>query len=121
MKSSSLLNGLSVGDTVMADRGFTVSQELRRLGIQTIIPDFKGRSRSQMTAAECANSEDIAKARIHIERIIQRIRTFHILSSVVRLNMIDIVEQLFTVCSYLVNFQSPIIALNEFKSSQLQF
>lgn len=118
LNSSSMLDKLSPGATVMADRGFTVSQELKKLGVETIIPDFKGSGRSQMTASECKNSEDIAKARIHIERIIQRIRTFHVLGSVVRLNMTDVVEQLFTVCAYLTNFQTPIIASGELKCCQ---
>ena len=116
LQSNSLLQSLPPGAQVMADRGFTVSQDLRKLGVRTIIPAFKGRGRPQLTVAECSQS-DVAKARIHIERIIQRIRTFHILGSVVRLNMSDIIEQLFTVCAYLTNFQSPIIQLNEIKSS----
>jgi len=115
LHSNALLSGLAPGAEVMADRGFTVSQELRKLGVRTIIPAFKGRGRPQLTAAECSQSEDVAKARIHIERIIQRIRTFHILGSVVRLNMCDIIEQLFTVCAYLTNFQTPIIQVNEIK------
>jgi len=70
-----------------------------------------------MTATECSQSEDVAKARIHIERVIQRIRTFHILGTVVRLNMSDIIEELFTVCAYLTNFQSPIIHSSEMKQA----
>jgi len=113
------LHGLPSGSEVMADHGFTVTQELKRLGVKTIIPDFKGRGRPQLTASKCSRSEDIAKARIHIERIIQRIRTFHMLASVVRLNMCDVVEKLFTVCAYLTNFQTPIIRCNEIKTAQL--
>jgi hypothetical protein len=112
MHSESLLNGLPPGSQVMADRGFTVTDELRVLGVRTIMPAFKGRGRPQLTAAECSKSADVAKARIHIERIIQRIRTFHILGSVIKLNMTDIIEQLFTVGAYLTNFQPPIIQYN---------
>jgi len=119
LHSESLLHGLPSGSQVMVDRGFTVSHELKKLGVRTIIPAFKGRGRPQLTAFECSRSEDIAKARIHIERIIQRIRTFHILGSVVRLNMCDVIEQLFTVCAYLTNFQTPIIRCNEIKTTHL--
>jgi len=120
LHSESLLLGLAPGAGVMADRGFTVTQELRKLGVKTIIPDFKGRDRPQLTAFECSRSEDIAKARIHIELVIQRIRTFHILGSVVHLNMCDVIEQLFTVCAYLTNFQTPIIRCNEIKTAEFQ-
>lgn len=115
MNSDALLGGLPPGSVVMADRGFTVTAELSKLGVKTVIPAFKGRGRSQFTAAECSSSEDIARARIHIERAIQRIRTFHILGSVVKMNMCDIIEQIFAVCAYMTNFQTPIINLNEIK------
>ena len=119
LHSKSLLDGLPPGAHVMADRGFTVNEELRRLGVKTIIPAFKGRGRPQLTAAECSQSEDVAKARIHIERVIQRIRTFHILGTVVRLNMSDIIEEIFIACAYLTNFQSPIIQCSEMKQAAI--
>jgi len=62
-----------------------------------------------MTATELSSSENVAKARIHIERSIQRIRTFHILEKTVKLSNKDIIEQIFTVCAFLTSFQSPII------------
>jgi hypothetical protein len=40
---------------------------------------------------------------------IQRIKTFHILDGEVKLSMKDIAEQIFIVCAYLVNLQSPIV------------
>lgn len=109
LQSKGFIDGLVPGMQVMADRGFTVSNELRQMGVALVLPSFKGRGRPQMTAEECAKSENIAKGRIHIERAIQRIRTFNILATVVRLNMMDIIEQIFTVCAYLTNFQLPIV------------
>jgi hypothetical protein len=111
LNSSDLLNGLEPSCSVMADRGFTVSDELLHMGVKLTMPSFKGRGRSQMTAAECSRSEEIAKARIHIERVIQRIRTSHILSTIVRLNQYDIIEQIFRVCAYLTSFQLPIVKM----------
>jgi hypothetical protein len=111
LHSDSLLENLKRGNSVMADRGFVVGQELQHMGVKLVIPDFKGRDRPQMKADECASSEDCARARIHIERAIQRIRTFHILDRVVKLTMKDVIEQIFTVCAYLTNFQLPIVRL----------
>ena len=103
------MNGLTHGDTVMADRGFLVTNELKQKGVQLIMPEFKGRDRAQFSAKEAKNSEFISSARIHIERVIQRIKTISFLEKVIRLNMQDIVEQIFLVCAYLTNFQLPII------------
>ena len=93
----------------MADRGFTITNDLKKKGISLLIPDFKGHDRTQITASESARSEYISKARIHVERVIQRIKTFYLLERVIKLNMQDLVEQIFTTCAYLTNFQLPII------------
>ena len=113
LSSHQLLNAVPRNAMIMADKGFNVSEELKQKGIRLIIPDFKGRNRSQMSPAEAAYSESVSPARIHIERIIQRIRTFHILGSTMRISQQDITAQIFSVCAYLVNFQMPIVSLRE--------
>lgn len=100
---------LEHGDEVMADRGFDIGDILSENGARVTIPDFKGQGRSQLKKCEGKRSEKIAEARIHVERAIQRIKTYHILDSEVRLTMAHLAEQIFTVCAYLVNFQSPIL------------
>ena len=107
--NSGLLDVLEGGTSAMADRGFPVCEELKALGVKLILPDFKGRNRSQMSRGECEQSEFVAKIRIHIERIIQRIRTYHIFDSAAKLSMKDIYDSIFTSCAYLTNFQLPII------------
>jgi 3-deoxy-D-manno-octulosonate 8-phosphate phosphatase KdsC-like HAD superfamily phosphatase len=74
-----------------------------------MMPSFKGTERTQMTSSESIRSENISKVRIHVERAMQRIKTFHILDGEGKLSMKDIAEQIFTVCAYLVNLQSPIV------------
>lgn len=115
LESKSLLEGLSSGESVMADRGFNISNELKKKGVKLLIPDFKGRDRPQITAQEARRSEYISRARIHIERIIQRIKTFYFLERIIRLNMQDLVEQIFTVCAYLTNFQLPVVKRRDLK------
>lgn len=89
LQSETLMNGLSSGQTVMADRGFNISSDLKRKGVKLLIPEFKGRDRPQISQQEARKSEYISKARIHVERIIQRIKTFYHLERVIRLNMQD--------------------------------
>ncbi|WAR07400.1 hypothetical protein MAR_017358 [Mya arenaria] len=76
LNSEGFMDNLKTGDAVMADRGFNVAMEFKKKGVQLLIPDFKGRDRAQITAEEAKRSEYISKARIHVERIIQRIKTF---------------------------------------------
>ena len=93
----------------MADRGIAVHDLFVDKGVKVTIPGFKRQGRSQLNKMEGKESEKIAEARIHVERAIQRIKTFHILDNEVCLCMAHLAEQIFTVCSYLINFQSPIL------------
>ena len=54
-------------------------------------------------------SAECSSARIHVERIMQRIKVYHILDGDLRLSMRYSAEQIFTVCAYLTNFQNPIL------------
>lgn len=62
-------------DSVMADRGFLIAEELEEIGVSLNIPAFLG-GRAQLTRAEVKESQTIASVRIHVERAIQRIKKF---------------------------------------------
>ena len=104
-----LLNLEENKGSVMADRGFLIEGILGYMGVKLHMPSFKGSDRPQLSSNESLFSENISKVRIHIERAIQRIKTYHILDGELKLSMKDMAEQIFTVCAYLVNFQSPIV------------
>ena len=61
------------GDSVMADGGFLIHEELEKIGVSLNIPAFLG-GRQQLTKAEVKESQTIASVRIHVERAIQRIK-----------------------------------------------
>ena len=61
--------------SVMADRGFTIDEELKQLKVNLNVPAFRGGS-SQLTKAEVKESQRIALVRIHVERAISRIKKF---------------------------------------------
>ena len=82
MNSEEFIEGLNPGQTAMADRGFNIASDLKKRGVKLVIPEFKGRDRPQLTPKEAEGSEYVAKARIHIERIIQRIKTFYFLERI---------------------------------------
>ena len=93
----------------MGDKGFLIQAEFREKGIAFHVPSFLGSDRPQFSKEELLVSEDISTVRVHVERIIQRIRCYHILDGKLPLSMKPVAEQLFTVCSFLTNFQSPIV------------
>jgi hypothetical protein len=63
----------------MVDRGFLISGILNDMGVKLHMSSFKGTERTQLTTSQTIRFENIFKVRIHVERAIQRIKTFLIL------------------------------------------
>ena len=66
------------GISIMADRGFTVKDQLQEIGVDLNIPPFL-EGRKQLPAEEVKKGRQIASVRIHVERAIGRIKNFSIL------------------------------------------
>lgn len=96
------------GDSVMADKGFTI-QDLLPPGIGLNMPPFLG-SQEQMNPEDVLKTQTIASLRVHVERAINKIKNFHIWDSIIPLNLFGIVNQMWAVCAFLCNLQKPIIS-----------
>ena len=70
-----ILKKLNAGDNVMADKGFNISDLLVSKGCKLIIPPFL-KDKCLFSLKNCQRTSDIAKARIHVERAIARIKGF---------------------------------------------
>ena len=108
MRSGFLNKQFDRGDSVMADKGFTI-QDLLPLGVSLNIPSFLG-SKGQMTPEEVVATQSIASLRIHVERAINKVKNFHIWDSVVPFTLFRIVNQMWAVCAFLCNIQNSIIS-----------
>ena len=96
------------GVSIMADRGFTIQDQLKAVGVGLNIPPFM-EGRKQLPPEEVLRGRQIASLRIHVERIIGRIKNYTILKSTLPLSMSRIANQIVSVCSWLVNFQPILI------------
>ena len=65
----------------MADRGFLIEDYLKPLGVGLVISNFL-KGRDQFTIKETVKSQQIANERIHVERMIQRLKCCHIFDRV---------------------------------------
>ena len=92
----------------MAERGFTIKEYSDKFGIDLIIPSFL-EGRDQLSEEEVITSQQIANERIHVERMIQRLKCYYIFDRVIPLNMIGSLNQIVAVCALSSNFQDPII------------
>lgn len=97
------------GDAVMADKGFTIENELKKLGLALNIPPFS-KSGSQMSTADNFKTHKISKHRVHIERLIAKIKTFQIVSNVVPTNLFQKINRIWTVCCCLTLFQDIFVS-----------
>ena len=96
------------GDSVMADRGFTVTELLKPLGVALNIPGFL-KGQDQLSHEDVTESQTTAAVRIHVERAIQRIKNFRQIRNEIPLVLHGSVNQIWTVSCLLCNFMNPLI------------
>nr|XP_050039136.1 uncharacterized protein LOC126536277 [Dermacentor andersoni] len=109
---SGFLDLVQPGDTILADKGFPGIQTV--LGNQNavlVMPPFL--HASQFSPEEVRDTYNIAQVRIHVERMIQRIKIYNILNNKVPTELIPCMNDVFHVCCVLANLQLPIIKHKE--------
>lgn len=96
------------GDGVMADKGFTIKDELNALGLSLNIPPFASADK-QLSQADLALTDKIARHRVHIERLISRIKDFKIVGCKIPAILFPKLNRIWTVCCYLTLFQGLVL------------
>lgn len=100
-------------DVVMADKGFLIedllSEKIAAKNVRLNIPPFLER-KGQFTEEEVLATQEIAAERIHVERAINKIKNFHIFDTPIPLNMTGSINQIWSVCAILTNFQNPLLS-----------
>ena len=91
-------NLLNMGEGLMADRGLLIKEYTDTLNIELVIPSFL-KGRTKFSAEEVALSQQIASERIHVERMIQRLKCYHIFNRVIRISMMGSLNQIISVCA----------------------
>lgn len=104
-KDCGLLNILNSGDLVLADKGFLISDILPE-GVHVNIPPFL--ETPQFTPEQVLRTRSIARARIHVERAIGRIKGYSILDFVPQ-TLLPYASKVWQVCAALTNFQYPLL------------
>ena len=104
-----ILDKLQYGDNLMADKGFKISDLLISKGSQLIIPPFL-KEKQRFSKKNSKKTFDIAKARIHVERAIARIKDFRILSGAFPVTMRTHLT-FFLICAAITNLTPPLVPL----------
>ena len=101
-----ILKLFECGDSIMADRGFTI-EDILPLGVSLNVPPRMNES-GQLTDNERTATRRIASVRIHVERAIERIKNYQLLH-IIPNSMHNSANQLFFVCAMLTNFLLPLV------------
>lgn len=96
------------GDAIMADKGFTIREELSKLNLLLNIPPMAS-STSQMSVSDTILTEKIAKHRVHIERLIAKVKTYKMLSVRIPTSLFKNINKIWSVCCHLTLFQDVFV------------
>ena len=100
-------------DAVMVDKGFHIEQELESHGIEMYRPPFL-RNKSKFSRHEAELTAEIAAARVHVERVIGRMKNFMILNSKLSWRLLPYADAIiYSVCG-IINLSRPILSSDKF-------
>ena len=105
---SGYMDKLIHGDEVLADRGFLVSEEMAALGVTLRMPSFT-RGKKQLSSKDVEMSKNLAHVRIHVERVIGRMKNFLFLQSSVPVNQTHLLDDIIIIVGALHNLLPSIV------------
>lgn len=107
--NSGFLHYLQRGDKILADRGFPIREELLFIGADVVFPPG-ARGRDQLSSADIEKTKVIANTRIHVERVIRRLKCFRFLCKQIPITSLHNLDSILIICAAVVNLQGPIVS-----------
>lgn len=105
-------------DDVMVDKGFNIHDKCTALGIGVVQPPFL-RKQAQFSREDAEKTIRIARARVHVERAIQRLKLYRILKGPLPWEMLAVADEMMVVIAGIVNLSAPILAGKRFSSQNI--
>ena len=96
------------GDATMADKGFLISDVCTPRDVSPIILPFK-KQKKRFLPHEVEATKTIANLRIHVEREMERIKNFRILTGVVPITIASQASKIWKICVRLTNLSPPLV------------
>lgn len=108
VRDSKFLDYINPNDQVMADRGFPISDELMAKHAELVMPPAN-KGATQMTTKQTKDTKKVANVRIHVERVIRRLKTFRFLVSTLDNKALRHGNDILSICAALTNLHGPIV------------
>lgn len=96
------------GDSIMADKGFLIQDDIEKLGLRLNVSPFAPGS-GQMSSADVKLTKKIAAHRVHVDRAISRVKKFKIPDNRLELNLFSCINQIWFCCCFLTGFMPVLI------------
>lgn len=111
VENCNFLNTLEKGSCILADRGFKhIEQMVLKTDLQLVRPPSVTAG-SKLSKHEAHQTKQIASLRIHIERVIRRLREFAMLKphACINNNLLRVLDEVIIIASALINLQDSVI------------
>jgi hypothetical protein len=105
---SDFLTKLKQGDLVMADKGFNCQDELASVGATLVLPHML-KGIKQFSKEQTEHNKKVASLRIHVERVMERIKNWHIFDHRIPICSSALASDILIVVCALSNFHPPLI------------
>ena len=104
---SGFLDMLEAYDTIMADKGFPIREDLALRHCELLIPPGR-RGVAQMTRSDVLLTKRIANRRIHVEQAIRRLKWFRILKYELPISLLCHIDDILCLVAGICNMYPPI-------------
>ena len=102
---SSFFEKIYMGNCILADRGFTLKEELAALKITHFT-----KGKKHLSGKEVDISCQLSKFRIHVERVIGQIKKFCMLQNIAPLTQIDLLDEIMVIVCAIISLNKSIVA-----------
>ena len=116
-QESGFFRCLEPGDVILADRGFTVGEDIAIHGGQLVIPAFT-KGKKQLSQEEVEMSKQLAHVQIHVERVIGLLKNkYTLLKGPIPVSLLQhtehspvpSIDKIIVVCSALTNLSDSVV------------
>ena len=111
---SGFLDKITNGDCILADRGFLIQDELTKKGAILKIPKFT-KGKKQLPGKDVDESRQLAHVRIHVERVIGRLKDYRILQTIIPISQVDLIDDMMTIICGAINLNKSVVGKGDDK------
>lgn len=111
VKASGFLEFIKPDDSVMADKGFNIQDLLAVRNARLLAPPIM--AKNNVSARGSTATRRVARGRVHVERMIRKLKCYRILKGVITLTLKAYITSVVRVCAALVNLQPSLIRFED--------